>query len=167
MIFAGLQTVSQLRELYGQETSQTLLACLGSWLVLRVSDAETAEYMSRYLGEEEKTRIVQSGGESTSGVFDKSASENWQEQIVKDRVVLPSELQALPDLRGIFNLAGPTPAAVVTLQIAGEHKVAAAFIAAPPRKRPPAAPVAVNSPQPGGVNNSQQIEPSNDAELPY
>lgn len=136
MIFAGIQTVAQPREAYGPETSQTLLACLGSWLVLRVSDGETAEYMSRYLGEEEKTRIVKSGGESHQGmqvVGGKSA--NWQEQVVKDRVVLPSELQALPDLRGIFNLAGPTPSAVVNLRIADAHTEAEAFIAAPPRVR--------------------------------
>lgn len=135
MIFAGLQTVSQLRELYGQETSQTLLACLGSWLVLRVSDAATAEYMSRYLGEEEKTRIVKSGGESGSFTQGSSTSENWQQQVVKDRVVLPSELQQMPDLRGIFNLAGPVPAAVVNLRIAAAHQEAEAFVAAAPRVR--------------------------------
>lgn len=162
VVFAGLQTVAQVRAAYGPDTSQTLLACLGSWLVLRVADADTAEYMSRYLGEEEKMRIVQSGGTAGKMLDLKSKSENWQEQIVKDRVVLPSELQALPDLRGIFNLAGPAPAAVVTLRVAHEHKTAEAFVAAPPRKRSQPAHVAVNSQQPGG-DNSQQ----NDAELPY
>lgn len=135
MIFAGLQTVAQLRELYGQETSQTLLACLGSWLVLRVSDAATAEYMSKYIGDEEKTRIVKSGGESGSMTNGTSKSENWQEQVVKDRVVLPSELQQMPDLRGVFNLAGPVPSAVVNLRIAAAHTAAEAFVAAPPRVR--------------------------------
>lgn len=135
MIFAGLQTVAQVQAAYGRETAQTLLSCLGSWLVLRVADAETAEYMSRYLGEEEKTRIVASGGESKKFMESGSKSENWQQQILKDRVVMPSELQSLPDLRGIFNLAGPVPSAVVTLQIAAVHKQAEAFVAAPPRAR--------------------------------
>lgn len=167
VVFAGLQTVAQVNAAYGRDTAQTLLACLGSWLVLRVSDAETAEYMSRYLGEEEKSRKVESGGTSSQMMQGSSTSSNWQEQIVKDRVVLPSELQALPDLRGIFNLAGPVPAAVVQLRIAQQRKVAEAFTAAPPRKRPPAAPVPANSPQPGGGDNSQQIEQSSEAELPY
>lgn len=165
VIFAGLQTVAQVIAAYGREAAQTLLACLGSWLVLRVSDAETAEYMSRYLGEEEITRRVASDGQSGKW-FDlsKNKSKNWQEQVVKDRIVLPSELQALPDLHGVFNLAGPAPAAAVQLQIAREHKVAEAFAAAPPRKRPPAAPVAVSDPQPAPVGSGdQQIEP----ELPY
>lgn len=135
-IFAGLQTIAQVREAYGQHTAQTLLACLGSWLVLRVADAETAEYMSKYLGDEEKTRVVQSGGTSQQSMqIGGSRSENWSEQIVKDRVVMPSELQSLPDLRGIFNLAGPVPSAIVTLQIAPQRKTADAFIAAPTRAR--------------------------------
>jgi len=136
MIFAGLQTISQLREAYGQETAQTFLACLGSWLVLRVSDGATAEYMSKHIGEEEKTRVVKSGGESHQQLqMTGSNSQNWQEQVVKDRVVLPSELQALPGLRGIFKLAGPTPAAIVNLRIAAARTEAEAFIAAPPRVR--------------------------------
>ena len=136
MIFAGLQTIAQLRDSYGRETAQTLLACLGSWLVLRVSDAETAEYMSKYLGEEEKTRIVQSGGTSSQGFLQGSRNEGWQQQIVKDRIVMPSELQNLPDLVGIFNLAGPVPSAAVSLPLAERRPDAApAFVAAQPRAR--------------------------------
>lgn len=131
VIFAGLQTIAQVRDCYGRETAQTLLACLGSWLVLRVSDAETADYMSRYLGEEERVRVVHS--QSTGGEKDTTSA---SQQYVKDRVVLPSELQQLPDLQGFFNLAGPTPTAYVTLQVQREHKRAEAFIPAPPRKRP-------------------------------
>ena len=136
MIFAGLQSISQLRESYGPETAQTLLACFGSWLVLRVSDSATAEYMSKYIGEEEKTRVVKSGGESSQSMqWGGSKSDNWQEQVVQGRVMLASELQALPDLHGIFNLSGPTPAARVVLRIAAARTTAEAFIAAPPRAR--------------------------------
>lgn len=159
VIFAGLQTVAQIREAYGNETAQTLLACLGSWLVLRVSDAETAEYMSRFLGEEEKTRIVKSGGESSQSMqLGGSKSDNWQEQVVKDRVVLPSELQALPDLRGIFNLAGPVPSAVVNLQIAAQRKEAEAFVAAPPRVRVKPQVKQPEQKQAGGTDRAQAAE---------
>lgn len=159
MIFAGLQTIAQLREAYGNETAQTFLACLGSWLVLRVSDGETAEYMSRYLGEEEKTRIVKSGGESGSFTSGSSKSDNWQEQVVKDRVVLPAELQQMPDLRGIFNLAGPVPAAVVNLRIAADHKSAEAFVSAPPRVRVKPKVLTQNEQKPaGGTDRAQAAE---------
>lgn len=158
MIFAGLQSISQLREGYGRETSQTLLACFGSWLVLRVSDGETAEYMSRYLGEEEKTRIVSSGGSSSKALESASTSENWQEQVVKERVVLPSELQSLPDLRGVFNLAGPVPSAVVNLQVAPERKQAEAFVAAPPRVRVKPQVKQQEQQKTGGTDRSQAAE---------
>lgn len=136
VIFAGLQTIAQLRQAYGHDTSQTFLSCLGSWLVLRTPDPETAEYMSRYIGEEEKTRELKSTGTSHQGMqVVGNKSNNLQEQVVTSRVVMPSELQALPDLRGIFNLAGPTPAAVVNLRIAEARTEAEALIAAPPRVR--------------------------------
>lgn len=130
VVFAGLQTVSQLRENYGRDTAQTLLACLGSWLVLRVSDSETAEYMSKYLGDEEKTRTTRSGGQSSKSMdFGKTNSDNWNEQIVKDRIVMPSELQNLRDLTGFFNLAGPVPVARIELELAQPQKAKAeAFV---------------------------------------
>jgi len=161
VLFAGLQTVAQVRESYGKETAQTLLACLGSWLVLRVSDGETAEFMSKYLGDEEKSRIVESGGESSQVTqVGKNRNENWQQQIVKDRIVMPAELQALPDLRGIFNLAGPTPSATVSLQVAPAHKTAEAYIPAPPRKRQQV-PVATEA------DDGDQTESSTEPDLPY
>ena len=137
VIFAGLQTIAQVRDCYGRETAQTLLSCLGSWLVLRVSDAETADYMSRYLGEEEKIRIVESTSENKGefGSMQSSKSKSQQQQYTQSRVVLPSELQGLPDLNGYFNLAGDTPTARVRLTVQRERKVAEAFVPAPPRRR--------------------------------
>lgn len=135
VIIAGLQTIAQMRDAYGQETAQTLLACLGSWLVLRVGDAETAEYMSRYIGEEEKIRIVSSSGKNSTFMGMGSKSTSLQEQYTKDRAVLPSEIQRLPDMVGYFNLAGPTPTVLVKLDYAPERKKAEAFIPAQPKSK--------------------------------
>jgi hypothetical protein len=134
--FVGLQTIAQLREAYGRDTAQTLLACLGSWLVLRVSDHETADFMSRYLGEQEIERLVES--KSSSSNWQQVASTNstsTQQQIVTQRAVLASELQQLPDLTGYFNLAGPVPVAKVRLALAPARKQAAAFAPAAPRQQ--------------------------------
>jgi hypothetical protein len=152
VIFAGLQTIAQLRDAYGRETAQTLLSCLGSWLVLRVSDAETADFMSRYLGDQEIERVIET----------KSRSSNWQQvanthstsqqqQIVTQRAILPSELQQLPDMVGYFNLAGPTPVARVKLDLAPARKQADAFLPAPPRAR--------QNPQPVQQPQAQQNQP--------
>jgi len=141
-VIAGLQTVAQLRETYGHDAAQTILATLGTWLTLRVSDTETADYMSRALGDEEIRRVVQSGSESTkSGEIGKSTSESWQEQYHVQRVVLPSELQNLPDLCGYLNIAGPLPACPVRLPLAERREpVAEPFVQA--ERKPLAAPAA-------------------------
>lgn len=132
----GIQAISQLRETYGKEKTQTILSTLGTWLTLRVADHETADYMSKALGDEEVRRVVASGGESSSGAFQKNKSTNWQEQVATQKVVLPSELQTLPDLCGYLNIAGPLPICPVRLPLAEQRApAAAAFEAAPARAR--------------------------------
>jgi type IV secretory pathway TraG/TraD family ATPase VirD4 len=155
--FVGLQTVAQLREAYGRETSQTLLACLGSWLVLRVSDAETADFMSRCIGEQEIDRYVQSNSSSNSWQHVGSTdSTTTTQQIVTQRAILPSQLQQLQDMCGYFNLAGPTPVAFVRLQYAKDRHQADAFAPAAPRPRRQQPAPAAPEQQPAGT--AQQVE---------
>lgn len=104
----GLQSLSQFRSTYGREQAQTLLGCLGTWLVLRSPDAETSDYLSKFLGEEELRRVSESG--SDQGV-------SWSERIEKSRVVMPATLQALPDRRGYLNIVGDIPTCEVTIPI--------------------------------------------------
>lgn len=108
----GLQSVSQVKEKYGNEKSKTLLSNLGNWLTLRAGDGETAEYMSQNIGDEEIRRWVSSESSNSQGNSNSSS-----EQIVKQRVVLASELQTLKDLEGILNIAGPLPAGWVEVPI--------------------------------------------------
>jgi type IV conjugative transfer system coupling protein TraD len=108
----GLHSISQLRALYGHDNAQTLLSCLSTWLVLRAADAETAEYLSRHIGDHEIRRIVESGGNNQQG-----DSRNWSEQITQERVVMASELQSLPNLNGYLRLAGHYPVCPITLKI--------------------------------------------------
>ncbi|EQD64086.1 TraB protein, partial [mine drainage metagenome] len=50
---AGVQTLRQLYRHYGRDGAMILLSCFGSLLVLRTQEAETAEHLSRELGERE------------------------------------------------------------------------------------------------------------------
>lgn len=147
VVIAGIQTIAQLREAYGHDQAQTILATLGTWLTLRVADTETAEYMSRAVGDEEIRRVVQSGGESSKSTdWGTQKSENWAEQYHVQRVVLPSELQNLPDLCGYLNIAGPLPACPVRLPLAEKRPpVAEAFVAAERKPRQPAAQAAAEA----------------------
>ena len=57
-IVAGLQTISQIRDIYGKDLAQTIMANMRNLVVLggSKSDAETAETMSKSLGEHEVIR---------------------------------------------------------------------------------------------------------------
>lgn len=101
-LLLGLQSVSQLQDRYGEKAAQTILSCLSSWLVLRCSDAETSEYVSKYIGDTEISRMTRSESTSDTG----GGSDSRNEQIQTQRAVMPVELQRLANLQGFFKLAG-------------------------------------------------------------
>jgi len=143
VIFAGLQTIAQLREIYGEMQAQTLLACFGSWLILQVPDAETAEYMSRYVGEREITRVITSTSSSSSS-SGSSDSNSTSVQYSKDRLLLPSELQSLEARRGYLRIADEPGIVAVQIGITESIKAADAFVALPkPTPAPKPQPVPV------------------------
>ncbi|CAM2164577.1 IncW plasmid conjugative protein TrwB [Burkholderia latens] len=104
-VAAGLQSTSQLDDIYGREKAQTLRSCFSSLAVMRVakSDPKTAEDFSLSLGEHEVERERESRG---SGGRD-------NKQIVheRERVVAPAELTSLPDLTGYIAFVGDRPIA--------------------------------------------------------
>jgi type IV secretory pathway TraG/TraD family ATPase VirD4 len=92
----GLQSVSQLRDVYGKDGAQTLLSCLSSQLIMRANDPETAEYASQHLGECEVLRESIAQGKHRTVT----------EQRHVERLVLGSEIQGLPNRIGYLRLSG-------------------------------------------------------------
>lgn len=123
----GLQSVAQLRQSYGRDGAQVLLSCASSSLVLRSCDAETADQMSRLLGEHQIKRDHSSYGPAGSSIA---------EHISIERVVLASEIQHLPDLTGYLALAGDYPIARVTIPIVSNDQVVDPFVPIPLGNRP-------------------------------
>lgn len=127
----GLQTVSQLRETYGRDEAQTLLANLSTKLILRAGDNETAEYFSKELGEQDIDRLQVSAGEGTStatmgGSNSQSSNNNYTMQRVRQAAVLSSEVLNLPDLHGYLKLPGQ-PVATVKIEYQAMPEAQAAF----------------------------------------
>ncbi len=133
---AGLQSASQLRAAYGREGAQTLLSCLSSWLVLRSVDPETADYLSRGLGDAEVRR---------ENVSRSEGRETRAEQRATTRVVMPSEIQNLPDRIGYLNLAGDYPIARVEIPIVERPEIVPPFV---PRGSGDPAPAGEPAPNP-------------------
>jgi hypothetical protein len=108
--------VSQLKETYGQNNAVTLMSCMKTKVVLNCADAETAEFMSREIGESETDRQTTSysenKGNSSSTSLQGGGSESYSSgsststQREKTRLVMPSELKMLERLTGFVWPAG-------------------------------------------------------------
>lgn len=100
------QSISQLKDRYGEHQAQSILSCLSSSLILRCSDFDTAEAMSKMLGEHDVSNKSKSVGDG---------SRSWSEQKVSKRVALAPELQQLKNCEGFLKLSGDYPICKVTI----------------------------------------------------
>ncbi len=117
VVTVGVQSTAQLEQKYGKLGAQTLLSCFGNLLMLRVSDDDTAEKLSRLIGDVEvfetsfnnsetsgmdyNVLLHQDGGYSPPS---STAGTNRQKQV--KRLVLASEFFGLPDRTGYVRIAG-------------------------------------------------------------
>ena len=111
-IVAGIQSTAQLERTNGEKDATVLRSCFRNILVLGGgrSDSKTAEDLSKSLGEHEVER--ETLGESTSY---RGGSRSRTMRIERERVVMPSEIQSLPELTGYLAFAGDLPIARVVL----------------------------------------------------
>ena len=110
---AGLQSTSQLDDIYGVKEAQTLRASFRSLVVLGGSrtDPKTNEDMSLSLGEHEVER------DRHSKNLGRYASTSRSLERVRERVILPAEIANLADLTAYIGFAGNLPIARVPLAI--------------------------------------------------
>ncbi|EQD32238.1 TraB protein, partial [mine drainage metagenome] len=119
---AGVQTLRQLYRHYGRDGAMILLSCFGSLLVLRTQEAETAEHLSRELGEREIIQRELGFGRGGATHSDRRHLE---------RIVLASEIQNLEDRRGFLVRARGYPIEPVRLPVRERKLVATPFVPVP------------------------------------
>ena len=102
-VVAGVQSTAQLEGLYGKDAATVLRSCFRNLMVLAISrtDPDTCDALSRSLGEREIQRPDASRSQGTQGT-----SRGTSLQTAQERLVLPSEIAALPGLQGYLTLAG-------------------------------------------------------------
>ncbi len=143
----GMQSVAQNNHLYGEMPARSILSSIGSSLILRTADAQTADYLSQQIGDHQIRRWV--GSESSNSSHSHAGgssgtSSSKSEQIAIERVYLPSQLMKMPDLHAILNLAGDIPVTETDLPLPqARAAIAEPFI---PRAKP--APVLTQAPAP-------------------
>ena len=122
---AGLQSIAQLDRVYGRETSIILRSCFRNLVAFAIAkaDPDTSEAISRALGEHEIDRAVETLGRSTQGT-----SKSVSVQRVRERLVLPSELNELPDLTAFLALAGDEPTRKIRLTPQNLSQIFPAFV---------------------------------------
>jgi len=100
----AIQSISQLRERYGRDGAQTLLACYVNKLVMRQGAFEDAKYWSDELGQQEAERVTRSHsasmGTRTGGTEGSSSAPAVRQ------LFLPSELVEMPKFCGYARISG-------------------------------------------------------------
>ncbi|WP_320197181.1 type IV secretion system DNA-binding domain-containing protein (plasmid) [Agrobacterium rosae] len=112
-IVVAVQDFAQLRDTYGDNRAETLMNNFSNKLVLRTTEGNAAEYLSKQLGDREMYEHHESFSTGGGGSFSSSTN------IVMERLVLASELQKLPDLEGYLNFAGDWPVIKVKVPLPG------------------------------------------------
>lgn len=105
-VVAGLQSTAQLDRTYGRESAIVLRSCFRNLVVFAVakSDPDTADMLSRALGEREVDRQQHSRTEGPNGI-----TKGVSLQRVSERIAIASQITELPNLSAFFALAGDTP----------------------------------------------------------
>jgi hypothetical protein len=102
----ALQAVGQMYDRVGQHEAAALLSMPKSRLILRVGDGESAELMSKEIGDRQIKRKTESFSEGHGPEAKNSTSTSWQ--TTTERAVLASEIMALPDLNGFLRVEDTT-----------------------------------------------------------
>jgi type IV secretory pathway TraG/TraD family ATPase VirD4 len=98
-----VQSVSQLREIYGHDGALSLISQPSTKIILRVDETEMAEWASHQLGEREVQRLQMA---QLAGVNAFREGMNLQPQQVIERVVMADEIKLLKPLSGYIAIAG-------------------------------------------------------------
>jgi len=93
----GFQKRSQIREEYGNNVTESILGCAGTKIILRTSEATSAEEISKDIGDVE---VIRTQISCSNGV------EQRQRVQQIERLKLASEIQAMPDLMAFIKSAG-------------------------------------------------------------
>ena len=93
----GVQNIAQVERLYGRHVRQTMLSQVKTRFVLRCSDPDTADYISREIGDRER-EIEQTN--ISRGVSRAGVTRGYTDIRQIGPLIIPSEVQRLPDRHG-------------------------------------------------------------------
>ncbi len=124
-VILGIQEINQLEEEFGKNTSKTILGLCSTQFHFRLNNADTAEWVSKVLGEAEREEVDEdlnySADDIRDGVRVSSKRQNR-------KIVLPSEIMDLPDLSCFAKIWGVESKARIDIPFLRLPKIADGFI---------------------------------------
>lgn len=124
-LVAGMQSISQLRKIYGQNAAEEISNLCNTRIFFRDPSFDTAQWASRELGEieteEMKENVSYSESAMRSGIS--ISSQRYQKQIIS-----PSEVMHLNDLEAFIRLPGFYPLTKIKLEYKAHSKIAKPII---------------------------------------
>ncbi len=101
--FLGAQEKAQIDALYGRDVANTIVNQCNTFLIFRMNDSDSAEYFCKMFGEQEIETMETS---FSSAIRDHRDSESYRNMKLTERLVLPSEIQSLPNLSFYLKISG-------------------------------------------------------------
>ncbi|SCC94926.1 hypothetical protein THIX_60984 [Thiomonas sp. X19] len=115
----GLQSISQIRSIYGREETQSLMSVIRNWVILNQSDPDSSKYFSDALGQQEIIRPQHS--QNDSGV-------STSYQYTTQPVILPSQLTGLPTRQAFLRISGEPTIKHISVPIIQMPKICEPFM---------------------------------------
>jgi hypothetical protein len=114
-VVCGIQNYEQVEDLYGRNGAVTITTNLSNKVILRATDANSAERQSKVIGDArfQVTKLGASAGSDGKT----STNTNVNEEV--SRLVLASEISSLPDLTAFVKFAGEETAFYTSIPIYG------------------------------------------------
>ncbi len=105
----GIQDISQLQKLYGNEDATTIFNSCGNNLVLNIADPDTADFFSRRFG---RYQYWDTNETQSMGVADNRDGITLSRQKFLEDLILPSEIQMLKKRQGFVKIPEHNPCRV-------------------------------------------------------
>ena len=121
----GLQTLSQIDEIYGQNTSRIITGLTSTKLIFRTPDSYTAKRMSEFLGEQE---IMESQESISFGAHQMRDGVSLSDQKRKQPLVNYTEIMQLPNLSAYLQLPQDFPITKVAFKYLELPVMQSAFV---------------------------------------
>ncbi len=121
----GIQNLSQMDEIYGEDLTKVFVANLQNKLILRTEEESSATRMADTLGKEEIEEVNES---NSFGVESSRDGVSLSGKRLERHLVTPTQITILPDLTGYLKIAGDYPLAKVVIKYKSRKNHELAFI---------------------------------------